>query len=230
MSVIVKDFERPPASQISKLAGAGVSTIHECLGSQNANLMRHDIKPLSEGMSLVGPAVTVDCSPGDNLTIHIAVAFAKPGDVLVVNGHGIPAGMWGSQMAFQAVHRGIKGIIVDGAVRDSKDLRRMKFPTFAKMISSQGTVKKSVGSVNVAIQCGGVVVKPGDVVVGDDDGVVVVPRHDLQGLPALVRKREKKEAENRKLYAKGVTSMELNHYDDYLKDKKVRVVRDARDL
>ena len=229
MSVIVRNFTRPPSALVKKLAGASVSTVHECLGTQNS-LMHHEIKPLLEGTSLVGPAVTVDCSPGDNLTVHVAVALSKRGDVLVVNGHGLPAGMWGSQMAFQAVRRGIVGIVVDGAVRDSRELRAMKFPTFARLISSQKTIKKSLGSVNVPIQCGGVVVRPGDVIVGDDDGVVVVPPPDLKNLPALVRKRERKELENRKLYAKGVTSMELNHYDTFLRDEKVKVVEEAKDL
>ncbi|MDA4129190.1 MAG: 4-carboxy-4-hydroxy-2-oxoadipate aldolase/oxaloacetate decarboxylase [Thaumarchaeota archaeon] len=222
MAIIVKKINRPDTSLIKEVSGFGVATLHESLGKETNNLMDWQIKPIGRGMKVTGPAVTVDCFPADNITVHRAMTLCSPGDVLVVNGRSSSSAMFGSQMAHQSVHTGIAGIVVDGAVRDSEELRKMGFACFARFVSGMGAAKNTPGSINVPIQCGGVLVNPGDVIVGDDDGVVVVPSRKLQGVIELAKKRENKEAEARELYAMGSTSMELNRFQEIFDALKVK--------
>src|SRR5579884_1423922 len=203
MGIIVKSFERPDQKLVNEFAGIGVATIHESLGKENTSVMDPSIKPLKGGMKLLGPALTVDCFHGDNLTLHIAMALSNPGDILVV----------------------------DASVRDSEEIRASGFPCFARFVSPIGTAKNTIGSVNVPIQCGGVVVNPGDLVAGDDDGVVVVPRRAISEVIEKARKRLEKEAKDREQFKLGKTSMDLNpSFQKVLIESGVKQVESLKDV
>jgi 4-hydroxy-4-methyl-2-oxoglutarate aldolase len=224
---MVRNIERPDQSIIREYSGIGVATIHESLGKETNNVMHHSIKPLAHGMKLLGPAVTVDSFPADNLTVHVGIVYCKPGDILVVNGHGMEGVMFGAQMAYQSKHSGVGGVVVDGAVRDSEEIRSMPFPCFANLISALGSAKGTPGSINVPIQCGGVIVNPGDLVVGDDDGVVVVPRKAVKETLDKARKRLAKEEQDRKFFEQGGTSFDMYKFDEILKAKGVRKIENS---
>jgi len=173
--VVVRDFHRTEATLIEGLAELGVSTVHEADGRRGA--LDPTIRPIQSGARIAGSAVTVSCHPGDNLMIHAAVETCRPGDILVVTTTSPTTdGMIGELLATSLSAHGVIGIVTAGGVRDAAELRAMSFPVWARAISPQGTVKASPGSVNVPVVCGGQIVHPGDAVVADDDGVVVVPR------------------------------------------------------
>lgn len=230
LAVIVKNIDRPDRGLVESFAKIGIATIHESMGKEMNTVMHHSIRPIRNGMKLLGAAVTVDSFPADNLTLHVGMTLCKKGDVLVVNGHGIPGVMFGAQMAFQCIQHGVAGIVVDGAVRDSEELVAMGFPTFAKIISPLGSAKSTPGSVNVPVQCGGVLVNPGDIIVGDDDGVVVIPRTIAAETLERSKVRLTKEEKAKQEYARGKTSMELNEFEKILKARGVREVDSLEDL
>jgi 4-hydroxy-4-methyl-2-oxoglutarate aldolase len=173
--VVVRSFERTDASVLAGLAELGVSTVHEA--DQRRGALDPTIRPIQAGTRIAGSAVTVSCPPGDNLMIHAAVETCRPGDVLVVTTTSPSTdGMIGELLATSLRAHGVIGIVTAAGVRDTAELRAMEFPVWARAVSPQGTVKASPGSVNLPVTCGGQVVHPGDAVVADDDGVVVVPR------------------------------------------------------
>ena len=227
---MVRNIERPDQATIGGYSGIGVATIHESLGKETNSVMHNSIKPLTSGMKLLGPAVTVDSFPADNLTVHVGIVYCKPGDVLVVNGHGMEGVMFGGQMAYQSMKSGVGGIVVDGAVRDSEEIRKMQFPCFANLISALGSAKGTPGSINVPIQCGGVLVNPGDLVVGDDDGIVVVPRKATKETLERARKRLDKEDQDRKYFDRGGTSFEMYKFNEILKARGVKLVDSSTEL
>jgi 4-hydroxy-4-methyl-2-oxoglutarate aldolase len=168
------------------------ATIHEAMGRKGA--LDSHIKPISRGMKLAGPAITVEAPFGDNLMLHKAIEVAGPGDVIVCNaGGGTEAGVWGEIMAVAAQARGIAGIVVDGSVRDSEAMTRRGFPVFSRGICIKGTIKESLGPINHPMSLAGVMIFPGDIVVGDDDGVVVIPRNDADTVLKKCQEREAKE-------------------------------------
>ncbi|KQW46928.1 4-carboxy-4-hydroxy-2-oxoadipate aldolase/oxaloacetate decarboxylase [Nocardioides sp. Root1257] len=174
-TVIVTDVPHPDADHVERLRSYGVATIHEALGRTGS--LGPDLRPVQQGLTIAGRAVTALCWPGDNLMIHAAIEQCGPGDVLVVatvtpSGHG----MFGDLFATALRHRGVPGVVIDAGVRDTETLREMGFGAWSRHVSPQGTVKASAGSVNLPVVIGGQVVEPGDVVVADDDGVVCVPR------------------------------------------------------
>jgi 4-hydroxy-4-methyl-2-oxoglutarate aldolase len=220
LAIIVRDIDRPDKALINEFRNLAVATIHESIGKETSNVMDQAIKPIERGMKLLGPALTVDSFPADNSTVHFAMTLCKKGDVLVVNGHGMLGVMFGSQMCFQCKVAGVSGIIVDGAIRDSEEIRKMNFPCFTKYISPLGSNKATVGSINIPIQCGGVIVTPGDLILGDDDGVVVVPRKSLSEVLVRAKERTEKEEKTKELLLKGETSVQLNHFENLLKSSK----------
>jgi len=226
LPVIVKRIQRPDEAVARGFLGTGSATVHECVGKETANAMDAGIKPIGSGLKVAGPAITVECFPGDNSTVHIAMTLCRPGDVLVVNAHGAQSGMLGSQMVFQCIEKKIGGLVIDGGVRDSKEIIEMGFPCFARHVNPQGTAKGTLGSINVPIQCGGVLVRPGDVVVGDDDGVVVVPRTRAKEVLDKSRARDEKEREDRELFKQGKMSAELLGLTKLLEGKNVTVVEE----
>ncbi len=220
-SVVYRDFQRPPPEIVNAFKEFGASTVYESIGREYRCVMDPAIKPIAPDTKLVGPALTVHCYPGDNITVHRAMALAKPGDVIVVAAGGQIGVMWGGLMSYQAMKQGIAGVVVDGSVRDVAEIRRMGFPVFARYISPIGSTKLHPGSINVPVICGGVLVRPGDLIVGDDDGVVVVPREILNEVLERARQREKRERETLTLYDQGKTSYELYGFDKVFREKGV---------
>ena len=194
--VIVREIERADPSVIAGLGEAGVATVYEAQGQHG--LLDHAIRPIQPGAKIAGSAVTVLSAPGDNLLVHAAVELVTPGDILVIalTAPGIH-GMVGDLLATSLMAHGCVGLVTDSAVRDTATLRTMGFPVWSRAVHSAGTVKANPGSVNVPVVCAGASVAPGDVIVADDDGVVVVPR---DGAPAALdasNERLEKEEETR---------------------------------
>src|ERR1700758_2008599 len=190
-TIVVRNIARADADVVKRLGALGASTVHEAYG--RFGLMKPYIRPVWPGGEAAGTAVTVLTQPGDNWMIHVAVEQCQPGDILVV---GCTAdntdGMFGDLLATSLTARGVKGLVIDAGVRDAKSLREMGFPVWSKAISAKGTVKATLGSVNVPVVCAGINVVPGDAVIADDDGVVVVHRKDAAD---VVAKGEKRQAE-----------------------------------
>ncbi|MEV6299949.1 4-carboxy-4-hydroxy-2-oxoadipate aldolase/oxaloacetate decarboxylase [Actinoplanes sp. NPDC051861] len=193
--VIVRTARRVPEDVLKGLAEAGSSTVHEADGRRGA--VGPELTPIQAGARVAGSAVTVSCHPGDNLMIHAAVEQVRPGDVVVVTTTSPSTdGMLGDLLATSLRARGAIGVVLDAGVRDVAELREMGFPVWARAVSTQGTVKASPGSVNVPIVVGGQVIRPGDAIVADDDGVVVVPHE--RAAEALDRARARTVAEDAK--------------------------------
>jgi 4-hydroxy-4-methyl-2-oxoglutarate aldolase len=181
---IVRRIRRPTVDAVRALASHGVATIHEAQG--RTGLLKPYMRPIYSAARVCGPAITVSCHPGDNLMIHAAIEVCAPGDVLVVAPTAESTdGMFGELLANSCVAHGVVGLIVEAGVRDVADLTTMNFPVWSKAISAQGTVKASAGSVNTEIVCAGVTVRPGDVVIGDQDGVVIVKREQAAEIAKL---------------------------------------------
>lgn len=195
-------------SALDRLREHGAATVHEALGRIGA--MDPALKPLDPSMRVAGRALTVDCPPGDNLAVQYATSIAQPGDVLVVDAKAFcDAGPWGDILTQYAQRRGVAGLVIDGAVRDSRDIVDLGFPTFSRAVCIKGTDKFNPGRVNVPVTCGGVLVTPGDVVVGDADGLTVVPADRVSEAVRLADAREQKEAEFRAALDRGESLLDL---------------------
>lgn len=227
--VAVRNIERASAEDIAALGGQGVATVHEAQG--RLGLLAPYMRPIWPGAAIAGSAVTVLAAPGDNWMIHVAVELCQAGDVLVV-GTMSPStdGYFGELIATALAARGVKGLIIDAGCRDVGPLREMGFPVWSRAIHAQGTIKETVGSVNVPIVCAGAHVVPGDVIVADDDGVVVVPRRDAATVAEAGRRREEKEAVKRAQLAAGKLSLDLDKMRERLAEKGLRYVDTLADL
>lgn len=200
--LIITDPPRAHAGDVEALAGYGVATVHEGLGRTGS--LGPGFRPVQQDVRIAGTAVTVLCWPGDNLMIHAAVEQCAPGDVLVVTTTSPSTdGMFGDLFATALLHRGVRGLVIDAGVRDTADLRAMGFPVWSTAVCAQGTVKATAGSVNVPVVLGGQTVRPGDVVVADDDGVVCVPRERSGAAVEAAAARTAKEDAARKAFARG---------------------------
>lgn len=205
---IVRNISRPEGETVRLLGELGVATVHEAQG--RTGLMKPYMRPIYPEARVAGPAVTVLSHPGDNLMIHAAVEVCRPGDVLVVALVSESTdGMFGELLACSVRARGVAGLVIDAGVRDAADLTAMKFPAWAKAISAQGTVKETAGSVNVEVVCAGVVVRPGDAIVGDLDGVVVVPREKAAEIGKLGEQRRAKEERTRERLRSGELGLDI---------------------
>jgi len=220
---IVRNISRADAGAIGTLGELGVATIHEAQG--RTGLMRPYMRPIYPAARAAGSAITVLCQPGDNLMIHAALDVCKPGDILVVTTVSESTdGMFGDLLAVSCRAHGVVGLIIDAGVRDVADLTTMGFPVWSKAIHSQGTVKATAGSVNVPIVCAGAAVLPGDVIVADVDGVVVVPRERAGEVATLGNERIAKEEKARERLRNGELGLDFYGLRVKLTELGVKIV------
>jgi len=209
MAHVITCVSRPNRSLIEAFRDLGAATVYEAAGRSGS--VDPAIKPLARGVRLLGPALTVRCHPRDNLMLHKALQIAQAGDVLVAATDGYPqAGYWGGLMATSAMARQLGGLALDGCIRDSEEILRMGFPIFCRGTCIRGTTKSVLGSVNHPILFGEVVVNPGDLVLGDDDGLVIIPQANIETVLAASRKRVESEKQKAAVLAGGVSSVEFN--------------------
>ena len=223
---IVRNISRPDAAVIRLLGELGVATVHEAQG--RTGLMKPYMRPIYPTAKVAGPAVTVSSQPGDNLMIHAAVEVCQAGDVLVVTTTADSTdGMFGDLLATSLRSRGVAGLIIEAGVRDVADLTAMQFPVWAKAISAQGTVKATAGSVNVDVVCAGALVRPGDVIIADADGVVVVAREQTLEVSKLSDQRRIKEENSRERLRSGELGLDMYNLRAKLKELGVEYVDEA---
>jgi 4-hydroxy-4-methyl-2-oxoglutarate aldolase len=220
---IVRKIQRPDPDAVRTLQQLGVATVHEAQG--RTGLMRPYMRPIYMTARVAGPAVTVSSQPGDNLMIHAALELCQPGDVLVVTTTSESTdGMFGELLAVSSRAQGVVGLVIDAGVRDVTDITAMDFPVWAKAISAQGTVKATPGLVNMPVVCAGAAVRPGDVIVGDADGVCVVPREAAVEVARLGTERVAKEEKTRERLRKGELGLDFYGFRARLAELGVRYV------
>jgi 4-hydroxy-4-methyl-2-oxoglutarate aldolase len=207
-TVVVRNIQRADAAVVKRLGALGASTVHEAYG--RIGLMKPYLRPAWTGGEAAGTAVTVLAHPGDNWMIHVAVEQCRPGDILVVGCTSDNTdGMFGDLLATSLMARGVTGLVIDAGCRDVKSLREMGFPVWSRAISAKGTVKATLGAVNIPVVCAGINVVPGDAVIADDDGVVVVRKQDAADVAAKGEKRHADEEGKRKQLAAGVLGLDM---------------------
>jgi 4-hydroxy-4-methyl-2-oxoglutarate aldolase len=220
---VVRNIERADAALVDGFARVGVATVHEAQG--RTGLLAAYINPVYAGAHIAGSAVTVSAPPRDNLMVHVAIEHCREGDILVIAPTAATDGAYiGELIAVALQVRGVRGLVVDAGVRDVAELRAIEFPVWSKCVSALGPVKEELGDVNVPIECAGQRIEPGDVVVADDDGVVVVPRLNAAAVLEASLAREEKEVVSRARYRAGELSLDVQGLRDDLERKGLRYV------
>ncbi|HEU4730142.1 MAG TPA: 4-carboxy-4-hydroxy-2-oxoadipate aldolase/oxaloacetate decarboxylase [Kofleriaceae bacterium] len=210
-----RTFERPPVDQVATLGRYATTVLSDAMG--RAGAMSARLRPLGPAVRMAGPALTVRLYPNDNFMCHLAVALAQPGDVLVIDGGNyLEAAVWGEMLTLAAIAKGVAGVVVDAAARDRDAIAGLGLPVFASAVVPRGTFKRHAGDANVPIACGGLAVAPGDIVVSDADGVVVIPRARAAEVIERVHEAEQREASWRAALAEGTTLYELAGIDAML--------------
>lgn len=226
---IVRRIRRPDAGVVKVLGNCGVATVHEAQG--RTGLLRPYMRPIYPTAKLAGPAVTISIAPGDNLMIHASIEVCKPGDVLVVAPTSeCTDGYFGELLGVSCQVHGIAGLIIDAGVRDTAELTALSFPVWSKAVSSQGTVKNVPGDVNIPVVCAGALIHPGDVVIADADGVVVVPRESAAEVAKASEQRIAKEEKTRERLRKGELGLDFYGLRSKLAELGVEFVDEAESM